>query len=159
MLRRRDNRPAFFAKRLASAIAAAGLRKNEVARRAQVTPGTLSRYLHGQVMPSPAVLALVAQTLGVTVEYFTEEETRADRIDPKSIPHMDILSMAEDDPLVYIPDAVALTGLDAEDRRAVIRVLHVLGSGHADVREHLLRQLTIYEQAIQARRKQPVKDV
>lgn len=64
-------------------------------------------------------------------------------------------AVAPDDPLAYFPDAVALTGLDADDRRTVIRLLHALRSGDADVRSYVLTELRLIEQALLARRQQP----
>ena len=58
----------------------------------------------------------------------------------------------------YTPDAVALTGLDADDRQTVVRLLDALRSGEEDVRRHLIGQLKIIEQALESRRQQSRKE-
>lgn len=148
-----------FSIRLAEAIRASGLKKNEIAKRVGVTPGTVSGYLAGRMIPDRPVVLLLAQTLNVTPEGLTGESTSADPPQPTS-PEWDPLSrdikaVAAEARLSYIPDAVALTGLDADDRRTVVRLLDALRSGDAEVRWHLIRQLKIIIDALAYRRQQP----
>jgi transcriptional regulator with XRE-family HTH domain len=140
-----------FVERLADAIRASGLKKNEIARRVGVTPGTLSGYLAGRMKPDRPVLILLAQVLNTTEEALLSETTKAeDKAEKLAV---------QEDLVVYIPDAVALTGLDADDRRTVIRLLNALRSGDAEVRWHLIRQLKIIEHALTARRQMPPEDL
>jgi hypothetical protein len=97
------------------------------------------------------VLILLAQVLNTTEEALLSETTKAeDKAEKLAV---------QEDLVVYIPDAVALTGLDADDRRTVIRLLNALRSGDAEVRWHLIRQLKIIEHALTARRQMPPEDL
>ena len=49
-----------FPERLADVIRRSGLKKGDVARRVGVTPGTLSGYLAGRILPDRPVLLLPA---------------------------------------------------------------------------------------------------
>lgn len=138
-----------FSERLAEVIEASGLQKSAIARRIGVTPGTLSGYLAGRIKPDRPVLLLLAQTFNVTVEYLLDSST--------GIPENQLADppVAAEGPSAYTPDAVALTGLDTEDRCTVLRLLAALRSGDAEIRRHLIGQLKIIESAIEARRHQP----
>ncbi|BFU90114.1 MAG: hypothetical protein NTAFB01_13010 [Nitrospira sp.] len=147
-----------FPMRLAEAIRASGLKKNELAKRVGVTPGTVSGYLAGRMMPDRPVLLLLAQTLNVPLESLLSDSTSAELHPSTSAEWQaarDLKGVAAEARLAYIPDAVALTGLDADDRRTVIRLLDALRSGDAEVRWHLIRQLKIIEDALVARRQMP----
>jgi Zn-dependent peptidase ImmA (M78 family)/DNA-binding XRE family transcriptional regulator len=56
--------------RLKLARLAAGLRKNELADRVQVTPSAISQYENGLTKPSPSTLASLALALGVPAGFF-----------------------------------------------------------------------------------------
>lgn len=99
-------------------------------------------------MPDRPVLLLLAQVLSVTTEYLLGNTGNSDL--PLADP-----PVVTDGPVGYIPDAVALTGLDVEDRHTVLRLLAALRSGDVEIRRHLIGQLKIIESAIEARRQQP----
>lgn len=134
-----------FSKRLAVAIARAGIKKGELARAVGLTPLSLSRYLTGDRTPHRAVLVALAHALGTSVEWLA-----ADQAD--DLANATVSREAE---APYTPDAVALTGLDADERNTVIRLLDALRSGDEEIRHHLIGQLKIIESAIKARRQQP----
>lgn len=99
--------------------------------------------------PSRAVLYALSRELHVTPEYLLglTAESREQPADS---------SVAADSRPNYIPDAIALTGLDAEDRRTVLRLLTALRSGDSEIRLLLIGQLKIIESAMEARRQQPL---
>lgn len=155
--------------RLAKAIAASGLKKAEVARAIGVTPGTLSRYLGGHLTPDMPVLLNCSRVLTVTVEWLlgVTPDTAGpglmaahESISGQHAPLRQVVDQPvarESDP-VYLPDAVALTGLDVEERQTMLRMLDALQSGDAEIRRHLIGQLKIIEVALNTRRKQPRKE-
>lgn len=134
-----------FSQRLAVAIARSGKKKGDLARSVGLSPLSLSRYLKGDRVPHETVLRALAQQLDVSVMELLGSESTA---------LADVPVVREVDP-VYPPDAVALTGLDLEDRRTVLRLLDALRSGDAEIRRHLIGQLKIIEVAMKARRQQP----
>ncbi|MDH5669344.1 MAG: helix-turn-helix domain-containing protein [Nitrospira sp.] len=139
-----------FSARLAMAIARSGKKKGVIAKSVGLTPLSLSRYLKGDRVPHKTVLVALAGELDVSVDYLlgnTQEMT----------PTAESNGMQESS-ACYTPDAVALTGLDADDRQTVVRLLDALRSGEEDVRRHLIGQLKIIEQALESRRQQSRKE-
>ena len=136
-----------FSTRLAVAIAKSGKKKGAVAKSVGLTPLSLSRYLKGDRIPHKAVLMALAAELSVSAEYLLGEQPESSDL-AESPGVCEVLG-------AYTPDAVALTGLDLEDRRTVLRLLEALRSGDAEIRRHLIGQLKIIEQAMVARRRQP----
>ncbi len=133
--------------RLAVAIAQSGKKKADVARESRVTAGTLSRYLKGRLKPDPPVIELLAKATGVPISYLTQDSRgQSDTVG---------LAVVREPESGYLPDAVALTGLNAEERGTVLRLLDALRSGDQDIRRHLIGQLKIIESAMKARRQQP----
>ena len=143
-----------FPERLADVIRRSGLKKGDVARRVGVTPGTLSGYLAGRILPDRPVLLLLAQVLATTIDFLLGTNIAGN----SPAVHRAEKSTAPENGMGYIPDAVALTGLEADDRRTVIRLLHARRAGDAEVRCHLFRGLKIFEHALMARRQQSVKN-
>jgi len=136
-----------FSARLAEAIKRRGVKKSVLARAVGVTPGNLSRYLNGRIVPDRPVLLLLAQELDVSMEYLLGQP-------PNMATPPDRVVMRETDAR-YTPDAVSLVGLNADERQTILRMLDALRSGQADVRQHLIGQLKIIELVVQSRRKQP----
>lgn len=135
-----------FSKRLAVAIASSGKKKGDVARAAKISPLSLSRYLKGDRVPHETMVSALAQELGVTVDYLLGN-------DGEAAPLGDSPVMRETIPL-YTVDAVSLVGLNAEERRTVLRIIDALRSGQPDIQQHLIGQLKIIELVVQSRRKQ-----
>jgi len=136
-----------FSHRLSVAIANSGKKKGDVARSVGLAPRSLSRYLTQDRVPHQTVLQSLAGALGVTTAYLLGDSPA-----PSSLADAPVARESSPD---YAPDAVALTGLDQEDRRTVLRLLNALRSGDAEIRRHLIGQLKIIEVAMKARRQQP----
>lgn len=136
-----------FSHRLSVAIAKSGKKKGDVARSVGLVPRSLSRYLTQDRVPHQAVLRALAQTLDVSIDYLLG--------DSQNPGHLADTPVAREPVEPYTPDAVALTGLDQEDRLTVLRLLDALRSGDAEIRRHLIGQLKIIETAMKARRQQP----
>lgn len=136
-----------FSNRLGVAIAQAGMKKGNVARAVGLTARSLSRYLTGDRVPHETVLRALALQLSVTVAYLLGTDQKA-----ASLADAPGVKETVDR---YAPDAVALTGLDLEERQTVLRLLQALRSGDGDVRRHLIGQLKLIETAVEARRQQP----
>lgn len=142
-----QHRISLFSQRLSAAIVKAGIKKAALAESAGLTPQSLSRYLRSGRTPHHAVVMALAQKLGVSTEYLLGD----------SLVSQDLADtpVARESDSTYTPDAVALTGLDLEDRRTVLRLLDALRSGDTEIRRHLIGQLKIIEQAMMARRQRP----
>ena len=134
-----------FPERLASAIKQKGVKKSALARAVGVTPGNLSRYLNGTIVPRHSVMLVLAKELSVPLNYLQGATVGTDERP----------TVAKETESVYIPDAVALTGLDDDERRTVLRLLDALRSGEPDIRRHLIGQLKIIEDAVRYLRMQP----
>lgn len=135
-----------FSKRLSIAIVKAGKKKGEVARSVGLSPTSLSRYLSGDRIPHQSMVAALAQQLDVTVDYLLGTRQKLAAMADRPV--------ACETEAGYPPDAIALTGLDVEERRTMLRMLDALRSGDAQVRQHLIGQLKIIEFALESRRQQ-----
>jgi transcriptional regulator with XRE-family HTH domain len=63
--------------RLKLAVVASGLEQREIARRADVREGDMSRYVTGRVEPRAAVAARIAGALNTTVDQLWPSERQA----------------------------------------------------------------------------------
>lgn len=140
-----------FPYRLQDLITKRGLKKKAVAHAVGITANTLSRYLMGNLHPHRSTLRALANHLGVTVEDLLGPSGNAASAELDSLSR-DIKGLAPDAQGDYIPDAVALTGLDAEDRRTVLFLLQALRSGDAEIRRHAIEQMKLIKLAMEARR-------
>lgn len=82
----------FDASRLTLARLAAGLRKNELAERIEVSAGAVSQYEKGTTRPSPRVTAALALALGVPAEFFLADRPVEQAL--RSVPHFRSLRAA-----------------------------------------------------------------
>lgn len=64
-----------FPDKLKEARKAAGMNQTELATAVGVTQRSLTNYECGRAVPRPGVIRKMAQVLGVTVEYLTNDET------------------------------------------------------------------------------------
>ena len=146
--------------RLRDAIQRSGLKQQAIADALGMAPTTLSRYLNGKRVPHAAIVSALAQALGVSAAYLRGGPGDA----PEPLVRLGQSGALADPPVVreldpvYLPDAVALTGLGAEERQTMLRMLDALRSGDEEIRRHLIGQLKIIEVALNTRRKQPRKE-
>lgn len=138
-----------FSIKLATAIAAAGKRKGKLARAVGVSPLTMSRYLKGTTTPKQEVLQALARELNVSPTWLLSGDSiRAEKHDDEQGS-----SLVREEAGVYTFSPIALLArLDEEERATVDRLVRALLSGDAQVRQHLIGQLQIIEQALAARR-------
>jgi transcriptional regulator with XRE-family HTH domain len=101
-------RISLFSQRLRTAIAKAGIKKAALAESAGLTPQSLSRYLRSGRTPHHAIVMALAQKLSVSTEYLLGDSPISANLADTPV--------AREPVEPYTPDAVALTGLDQEDR-------------------------------------------
>jgi Zn-dependent peptidase ImmA (M78 family)/transcriptional regulator with XRE-family HTH domain len=74
----------FDPERLRLARQAAGLRKNELAQKLDVSPAAITQYEQGQTRPRPAVVAAISLALGYPPEYFMQDGRPIQQAEPSA---------------------------------------------------------------------------